>query len=232
MSEGAYTNGQGNAAWWLRSPGMTASSPAYLSSAGDQPHVRAFSSFEIINGRLYVMTGKEKDVYKQLDKNGKFELVAIKPDRSEWIRVSGVLVDDPDIEPQKEYLRRNPYFSNSYQPGDGNMAMLYITTPTPANGILTYGDDLSVEFNEDIVPGYVSDKNIIVTARLNQQSLSHEVAKHIWSDIGDQRTANPIFLSGDFSFDFWLYLQGFKLGRRPSLPGVYIHRGKAVIVRE
>lgn len=33
--EGAYTNGEGNAAWWLRSPGMAADSPAYLSSAGE-----------------------------------------------------------------------------------------------------------------------------------------------------------------------------------------------------
>ena len=97
---------------------------------GDQPRVRAFNSFEIINGRLYVMTGKKKDVYKQLDKNGKFELVAVKKDFSEWIRVSGVLVDDPDLEPQKEYLKRNPQFNNSYQPGDGNMAMLYITNAT------------------------------------------------------------------------------------------------------
>ena len=97
---------------------------------GDQPHVRGFNSFEIINGRLYVMTGKKKDVYKQLDKNPKFELVAIKPDRSGWVRISGALEDDPDIEPQKEYLKRNPYFNDSYQPGDGNMAMLYITNAT------------------------------------------------------------------------------------------------------
>ena len=84
----------------------------------------------------------------------------------------------------------------------------FLTTPTPTNGILTYGDDLSVEFNEDIVPGYVGDKNIIVTARLNQQPVTHEVSKNVKSHNGDQRTANPIFLSGDFSVDFWLYLQG------------------------
>ena len=42
-----------------------------------------------------------------------------------------------------------------------------IFTPTPANGILGYGDQLVIEFNEDIVPGYVSDNNVIVTAKLN-----------------------------------------------------------------
>lgn len=35
---------------------------------GDQPHVRPFGVSEIIDGRLYIMTGKVKDVYKQLAK--------------------------------------------------------------------------------------------------------------------------------------------------------------------
>ena len=34
ISHGAYTNGSGNCAWWLRSPGMTETSPAYIASAG------------------------------------------------------------------------------------------------------------------------------------------------------------------------------------------------------
>lgn len=35
LDEGAYANAQGYSAWWLRSPGMTPDSPAYLSSAGE-----------------------------------------------------------------------------------------------------------------------------------------------------------------------------------------------------
>ena len=35
QKQGAYTNGEGNCAWWLRSPGMTPTSPAYFASAGD-----------------------------------------------------------------------------------------------------------------------------------------------------------------------------------------------------
>lgn len=34
ISHGAYTNAKGNCAWWLRSPGMTRTSPAYIASAG------------------------------------------------------------------------------------------------------------------------------------------------------------------------------------------------------
>ena len=79
-----------------------------------------------------------------------------------------------------------------------------LTTPEPTNGILGYGDDLMVEFNEDIVPGYVSDKNIIVTAKLNSQKVQHDVAVRLYPAGGTPRTLNPIFLNGDFSIDFWM----------------------------
>ena len=77
-------------------------------------------------------------------------------------------------------------------------------TPSPANGILGYGDQLAIEFNEDIVPGYVDPKNVIVTAKLNQQTVDHEVSLKLipFGDI--PRTANPVFLKGDFTMDFWL----------------------------
>ena len=55
---------------------------------GDQPHVRPFGVSEIIDGRLYIMTGKVKDVYKQIEKNGKFEICALKASGSEWMRLS------------------------------------------------------------------------------------------------------------------------------------------------
>lgn len=34
ISHGAYTSVRGNCAWWLLSPGMTRTSPAYIASAG------------------------------------------------------------------------------------------------------------------------------------------------------------------------------------------------------
>jgi len=35
LRQGAYTNSAGDCAWWLRSPGMTETSPAYFASAGE-----------------------------------------------------------------------------------------------------------------------------------------------------------------------------------------------------
>ncbi len=77
-------------------------------------------------------------------------------------------------------------------------------TPAPANGILGYGENMYVEFNEDIVPGYVGDKNVIVTAKLNGRQIDHEVSYLLLPFITEPKTVNPVFLNGDFSMEFWL----------------------------
>ena len=89
-------------------------------------------------------------------------------------------------------------------------------TPAPANGILSYGDQLAIEFNEDIVPGYVNADNIIVTAKLNNSEVNHDVAYQIIPFLDMPRTVNPVFLKGDFAMDFWLNWHD---------PGTILHQG-------
>ena len=97
---------------------------------GDQPHVRPFGVSEIIDGRLYIMTGKVKDVYKQIDKNGKFEICALKPSGCEWMRLSGTLVNDETLAVKEEFLNRNESLKSMYKADDDNMAVLQITNAT------------------------------------------------------------------------------------------------------
>ena len=73
----------------------------------DQPRVRPFGVSEIIDGRLYIMTGKRKDVFKQMAANGKFEICALKPSGAEWMRLSGTLVNDETLAVKEEFLNRN-----------------------------------------------------------------------------------------------------------------------------
>lgn len=112
---------------------------AYLKECGaffiatadeDHPRVRPFGVSEIINGRLYIMTGKVKDVYKQMAKNGKFEICALKKSGSEWMRLSGTLVNDETISVKEEFLNRNEGLKSMYKADDDNMAVLYITNAT------------------------------------------------------------------------------------------------------
>lgn len=97
---------------------------------GDQPRVRPFGVSEIINGRLYIMTGKVKDVFKQLDKNGKFEICAMKPSGAEWMRLEGTLVNDDTLAVKEEFLNRNESLKSMYKADDGNMAVLFVTNAT------------------------------------------------------------------------------------------------------
>ena len=97
---------------------------------GDQPRVRPFGVSEIIDGRLYIMTGKVKDVYKQMAANGKFEICALKKSGSEWMRLSGTLVNDETLAVKEEFLNRNESLKSIYKADDDNMAVLYITNAT------------------------------------------------------------------------------------------------------
>ena len=89
-------------------------------------------------------------------------------------------------------------------------------TPTPANGILGIGEQLSVEFNEDIIPGYVGSSNIVITARLNGKPIDHEVSLRL-TGTSEVKTVNPVFLSGNFAMEFWL---------NPHSSGTILHQGK------
>ncbi len=99
----------------------------YLATVdGDQPRVRPFGVSEIYNGRLYLMSGKSKEVFKQLVANPKFELSATKANGAEWIRVSGRLVNDDDVVMKQYLLDQNPELKQLYK-ADDNMAAMYIT---------------------------------------------------------------------------------------------------------
>ena len=97
---------------------------------GDQPHVSPFGVSEIIDGRLYIVTGKRKDVYKQMAANGKFEICALKKSNSEWMRLSGTLVNDEAVSVKEELLNRNEGLKGMYKADDDNMAVLYIANAT------------------------------------------------------------------------------------------------------
>ena len=56
---------------------------------GDQPRVRPFGTAEIFEDKLYIQTGKKKDVYKQIEQNNNVEICAFKDGK--WIRISGKL---------------------------------------------------------------------------------------------------------------------------------------------
>ena len=75
----------------------------YLATVeGDQPRVRPFGTAHIFEGKLYIQTGKVKDVSKQIHANPKVEICAFK--NGEWLRVAGELVEDDRREARQSML--------------------------------------------------------------------------------------------------------------------------------
>lgn len=90
---------------------------------GDQARVRPFGTIDIFEDKLYIQTGKIKEVSKQIQKNPKVELCAF--DGEAWLRVAGTLVRDDRIEPKKHMLDEYPELKSMYSPEDDNTEVLY-----------------------------------------------------------------------------------------------------------
>jgi uncharacterized pyridoxamine 5'-phosphate oxidase family protein len=96
----------------------------YLATVeNDQPRVRPFGTIHVFEDKLYIQTGKVKEVAKQLLANPKAEISAMSGDK--WIRVAGSLVEDDRIEAQESMLEDYPSLKAMYKPGDGNTMVLY-----------------------------------------------------------------------------------------------------------
>lgn len=90
---------------------------------GDQPRVRPFGTVDIFEGKLYIQTGKVKDVSKQIQANPNVELCAF--DGEKWLRVSGKLVRDDRVEAKAHMLDGYPQLKAMYSAEDDNTEVLY-----------------------------------------------------------------------------------------------------------
>ena len=97
---------------------------------GDQPKVRPFRTINIFEGKLYIQTGKSKNVSKQIQANGKVQLCAMDKSGSKWLRLSGTLVRDDRREPKADMLEHYPSLKAMYSPDDENTEVLYFTDAT------------------------------------------------------------------------------------------------------
>ena len=101
----------------------------YLATAdGDQPRVRPFGTAHIFEGKLYIQTGKAKDVSKQIHANPKVEACAFKDGR--WLRVAGDLVEDDRVEARQSMLDAYPSLQKMYKADDGNTEVFYFKDAT------------------------------------------------------------------------------------------------------
>ena len=89
-----------------------------------QPRVRPFGTILLSGGRLYIQTGKVKDVSKQLTANPKAEICTFKDGK--WLRIACELVNDDNHDVKVAMLDKMPQLKAMYSADDDNMQMLYM----------------------------------------------------------------------------------------------------------
>ena len=102
----------------------------------DQPRVRPFGTAHIFEGKLYIQTGKKKDVSKQLHINPKAEICAFKD--GEWLRVAGELIEDDRVEARQSMLDAYPSLKSMYAADDGNTEVFYFKSATATFSSFTH----------------------------------------------------------------------------------------------
>lgn len=101
----------------------------YLATVdGDQARVRPFGTIDLFEDKLYIQTGKAKDVSKQMQASPKVELCAFDGER--WLRVAATAVRDDRVEPKKHMLDNYPDLKAMYDPEDDNTEVLYLKDAT------------------------------------------------------------------------------------------------------
>ena len=101
----------------------------YLATVeGDQPRVRPFGTIDLFEGKLYIQTGKVKDVSKQLAANPKAELCCFAD--GTWLRLAGTLVNDDNVAAKAHMLDEHPSLKAMYSAEDDNTQVLYFKDAT------------------------------------------------------------------------------------------------------
>ena len=101
----------------------------YLATVeGDLARVRPFGTIDIFEDKLYIQTGKSKDVSKQIQSNPNVEICAFNGEK--WLRLSGRLVRDDRVEAKAHMLDSYPDLKSMYSAEDDNTEVLYFENAT------------------------------------------------------------------------------------------------------
>ena len=91
----------------------------------DKPRVRPFGALNIFENKLYIQTGKIKNVSKQIEKNSNVEICGMY--EGKWIRLEGKLVRDDRLDAKVSMLDNNEELKALYKAEDDNTEVLYFT---------------------------------------------------------------------------------------------------------
>lgn len=92
---------------------------------GDQPHVRPFGRLFSYQGDIYLNTGKNKKVYRQMKANPKVELCTFYDGIVVRVMAKVLESDHPDI--RRVMLAEDPAVANMYKGRESDLAVFHLT---------------------------------------------------------------------------------------------------------
>ena len=95
---------------------------------GDQPRVRPFGTAHIFEDKLYIQTGRSKNVSKQISKNSKIEICCFSG--GTWLRIEALAIDDGRVEAKQAMLDAYPNLKDRYSVDDENTQVLFLKNAT------------------------------------------------------------------------------------------------------
>jgi uncharacterized pyridoxamine 5'-phosphate oxidase family protein len=120
---------------------LKASGTYYIATVdGDQARVRPFGTALIFEDKLYIQTGKVKNVAKQILKNPKVEICAM--NGGKWIRIEALAIEDDRVVAREKMLDAYPQLKNMYAADDGNCVVFYLKNATAT--IASFGQEPKV----------------------------------------------------------------------------------------
>ncbi|MDR0385357.1 MAG: pyridoxamine 5'-phosphate oxidase family protein [Prevotellaceae bacterium] len=93
---------------------------------GNQPRVRPFGTAVIFENKLYIQTGKKKNVSRQMKSNPMIEICALDLPSGKWLRIAATVVNDDRVEAKQYVLDRHPELKSMYSATDSNTQVLYL----------------------------------------------------------------------------------------------------------
>lgn len=99
---------------------------------GDQPKLRPLGGRFEMDGKLLFSVGTFKDVYKQMQKNPKVEIVALNLKKNaQWLRYTGTAVFETDPKYAELALEKSPNLKKVYNEQTGKkLGMFYLKDAT------------------------------------------------------------------------------------------------------
>ncbi len=96
---------------------------------GEQPRVRPFGAVCEFEGKLYIVTNNQKNVFKQMQANSKIEICGM--NKGKWIRVAADAIHDSRREARVAMMDDNAAALQSmYTVDDNLMEVLYLENVT------------------------------------------------------------------------------------------------------